>query len=142
MPRALITGVTGQDGAYLSQFLLSQGYEVHGLVRRSASADVVDARLVWLGIRDQVKLHSGDLTDLASLIRAAASDGEQRSEVLLDRVVRSLLHVGLSLQDAADQPAEVARQRITDALARLDEVIHEIRDHLFRSRRSGGHSSG
>ena len=92
-------------------------------------------------VRDATRLlHRGDL---ASLIRAAASEGEQRSEVLLDRVVRSLLHVGLSLQDAADQPAEVARQRITEALARLDEVIHEIRDHLFRSRRSGGsHGSG
>jgi GDPmannose 4,6-dehydratase len=70
MPRAFITGVTGQDGAYLSRFLLSKGYEVHGLVRRSASADVVDARLVWLGIRDDVKLHDGNLTDVASIIRA------------------------------------------------------------------------
>ncbi len=70
MPRAFITGITGQDGAYLSQLLLSKGYEVHGLVRRSASADVVDARLVWLGVRDQVRLHDGNLTDLASIIRA------------------------------------------------------------------------
>ncbi|HXQ17724.1 MAG TPA: GDP-mannose 4,6-dehydratase [Caulobacteraceae bacterium] len=69
MPCALITGVTGQDGAYLSQLLLSKGYEVHGLVRRSSSADVVDARLVWLGIRDKVQLHDGNLTDLASIIR-------------------------------------------------------------------------
>jgi GDPmannose 4,6-dehydratase len=69
MRRALITGVTGQDGAYLSELLLSKGYEVHGLVRRSSSADVVDARLVWLGIRDQVHLHDGNLTDLASIIR-------------------------------------------------------------------------
>jgi anti-anti-sigma factor len=76
--------------------------------------------------------------DLASLVGAAAADREHRSDALLDRVVSSLLHVGLSLQAAADQPADVARQRITDALARLDDVIHEIRDHLFRSRRSGG----
>jgi GDPmannose 4,6-dehydratase len=69
MPRALITGITGQDGAYLSQFLLSKGYEVHGLVRRSASADVIDGRLVWIGVRDKVHLHDGNLTDLASLIR-------------------------------------------------------------------------
>jgi GDPmannose 4,6-dehydratase len=68
MRRALITGITGQDGAYLSQFLLSKGYEVHGLLRRSASAEVVDARLVWLGIRDQVSLHDGNLLDLAGLI--------------------------------------------------------------------------
>ena len=48
--RALITGITGQDGAYLSQLLLEKGYEVHGLVRRCASADVIDVRLSWLGI--------------------------------------------------------------------------------------------
>jgi anti-anti-sigma factor len=79
--------------------------------------------------------------DLASLVGIAVADQEERSDALLDRVVSSLLHVGLSLQAAVDQPADVARQRITDALTRLDEVIHEIRDHFFRSRRSGGGGS-
>lgn len=69
MKRALITGVTGQDGAYLSKFLLEKGYEVHGLLRRSASADVVDARLKWLGVADKIVLHDGNLTDLSGLIR-------------------------------------------------------------------------
>jgi GDPmannose 4,6-dehydratase len=71
MKRALITGITGQDGAYLSQFLLSKGYEVHGVVRRSASADVINSRLIWIGVADKVTLHDGNLTDLASLIRIA-----------------------------------------------------------------------
>jgi len=66
---AFITGITGQDGAYLAQLLLSKGYEVHGLLRRSASADVVGARLEWLGIIDKVTLHDGDLLDLSVLIR-------------------------------------------------------------------------
>jgi len=69
MRRALITGVTGQDGAYLSRFLLGKGYEVHGLLRRSASADVIDSRLIWLGVQDDVRLHDGDLVDLSSLVR-------------------------------------------------------------------------
>lgn len=69
MRRALITGITGQDGAYLSQFLLGKGYEVHGLLRRSASADVIDSRLIWLGIQDDVRLHDGDLVDLSSLVK-------------------------------------------------------------------------
>lgn len=69
MPRALITGVTGQDGAYLSQLLLDKGYEVFGLLRRSASSDVVGNRLHWLGIRDQVRFMDGNLTDLSSLLR-------------------------------------------------------------------------
>ncbi len=67
--RALITGVTGQDGAYLSKLLLDKGYEVHGLVRRSSTADVNDVRLRWLGIADEVKLVDGNLRDLSGLIR-------------------------------------------------------------------------
>ena len=70
--RALITGVTGQDGAYLSQLLLDKGYEVHGLLRRSASADVINERLRWLGVADRVKLVDGNLTDLPSLLDAMA----------------------------------------------------------------------
>lgn len=66
---ALITGITGQDGAYLAQLLLSKGYAVHGLLRRSASADVIKARLDWLGITDQVQMHDADLIDITSLIR-------------------------------------------------------------------------
>ncbi len=69
MPTALITGVTGQDGAYLSQFLLAKGYRVVGMLRRSASADVIGERLRWLGILGQVELADGNLTDLSSLIR-------------------------------------------------------------------------
>ena len=67
--RALITGVTGQDGAYLTDFLIQQGYDVHGLLRRSASADVVDSRLRWLGVADKITLHDGDLIDMSSMIR-------------------------------------------------------------------------
>lgn len=67
--KALITGITGQDGAYLSQFLLNKGYEVYGLVRRSSTADVNDVRLRWLGIADQVKLMDGNLLDLSGIIR-------------------------------------------------------------------------
>ncbi|MFH5925521.1 GDP-mannose 4,6-dehydratase [Roseomonas xinghualingensis] len=69
MPRALITGVTGQDGAYLSQLLLEKGYEVFGLLRRSSSGDVIDERLRWLGIAGQVRMMDGNLIDLSSLLR-------------------------------------------------------------------------
>ncbi len=69
MARALITGVTGQDGAYLSQFLLRKGYQVAGVVRRSSSFGVNDQRLRALGVADQVELLDGDVTDLSSLIR-------------------------------------------------------------------------
>jgi GDPmannose 4,6-dehydratase len=67
--RALITGVTGQDGAYLAQLLLVKGYEVFGVIRRSSHRGVEDHRLRWLGIADKVRLLDGDLADLSSLIR-------------------------------------------------------------------------
>jgi GDPmannose 4,6-dehydratase len=65
---ALITGITGQDGAYLAKFLLERGYEVHGLFARR-TADTV-WRLRYLGIDTRVHLIDGDLTDLSSIIRA------------------------------------------------------------------------
>lgn len=64
--RALITGITGQDGSYLAELLLGKGYEVHGLARRLSSEN--HQRLA--GILDQVTLHSGDLIDQRSLVEA------------------------------------------------------------------------
>jgi GDPmannose 4,6-dehydratase len=66
---ALVTGITGQDGAYLAQFLLGKGYEVHGLARRSSSSDVNLSRLEWLGIEKRVRIVDGNLLDLSALIR-------------------------------------------------------------------------
>jgi anti-anti-sigma factor len=71
--------------------------------------------------------------DFTGLVRAALAHQAQQAGELLDRVVGSLFHVGLSLDGAADQPAELARERIGEALQRLDDIIHEIRDHVFRS---------
>jgi GDPmannose 4,6-dehydratase len=65
---ALITGITGQDGAYLAQLLLDKGYSVFGLMARRSTDTLW--RLRYLGIETQVQLIEGDLTDLASIIRA------------------------------------------------------------------------
>src|SRR2546421_3357600 len=65
-PRALVTGVTGQDGSYLAELLVDRGYEVHGLVRRS-STERFD-RIEHL--RDRITLHQGDLLDHRSLVDA------------------------------------------------------------------------
>ena len=64
---ALITGISGQDGAYLSKLLLSKGYKVYGLLARRATPTTW--RLEELGVADDVELVDGDLTDLSSLIR-------------------------------------------------------------------------
>ncbi|AEM47319.1 GDP-mannose 4,6-dehydratase [Acidithiobacillus ferrivorans SS3] len=65
---ALITGITGQDGAYLAQLLLEKGYTVYGLIARRGTDTL--GRLRELGIADQVRLLDGDLIDLSSMIRA------------------------------------------------------------------------
>ena len=70
MRRAFITGVNGQDGAYLAKLLLEKGYEVFGLLRRSSSSEITDERLRWLGIVQDVRIVDGNLIDLSSLIRA------------------------------------------------------------------------
>jgi GDPmannose 4,6-dehydratase len=67
--RALITGITGQDGAYLSKLLLEKGYSVTGIVRRSSHSGVDDHRLRWIGISSSVELRDGDLSDISSLMR-------------------------------------------------------------------------
>ena len=88
MPTALITGVTGQDGAYLAQHLLAQQYRVVGLLRRSASADVVGERLRWLGIIDDVELVDGNLTDISSLIRII---GETKPDQIYNLAAQSFV---------------------------------------------------
>lgn len=67
MKKALITGITGQDGSYLAEFLLEKGYEVHGIVRRSSISNT--ARIDHLLAQHAVTLHDGDLSDSSSLIR-------------------------------------------------------------------------
>jgi GDPmannose 4,6-dehydratase len=61
--RALITGITGQDGAYLSQLLIETGYDLHGLRRDRGSSDVVNSRLIWIGVADKLTLHDGNLLE-------------------------------------------------------------------------------
>ncbi|SFT03087.1 GDP-mannose 4,6-dehydratase [Paenibacillus sp. BC26] len=72
--RALITGITGQDGSYLAELLLDKGYEVYGLRRRTSTPNYENVS----HIKDRIKWISGDLTDLASLIEAVkASDPDE-----------------------------------------------------------------
>ena len=67
MKKALITGITGQDGSYLAEFLLEKGYEVHGITRRASISNT--ARIDHLIAKNAISLHDGDLSDSSSLIR-------------------------------------------------------------------------
>ena len=72
---ALVTGITGQDGAYLAQWLLGKGYTVHGLIARRGSDTLW--RLRELGIEGDVRLLNGDMMDVSSLVRAMETAGAE-----------------------------------------------------------------
>ena len=72
MKRALITGITGQDGSYLAEFLLDKGYEVHGIKRRSSLFNTARLDHIYKDPNQEhsrLKLHYGDLTDTSNLTR-------------------------------------------------------------------------
>ena len=87
---ALISGITGQDGSFLAEFLIEKGYEVHGILRRSSSFNTGRIEHLYLDewVRDMqktrlVNLHWGDMTDSSSLIRIiqAVQPDEPRDDV-------------------------------------------------------------
>ena len=91
--------------------------------------------LVLAVVRDAASAQHRD--DLTALVSAAAAREAELSRELLDRVVASLFHAGLSLQAAAELPTDMARERISNALRHLDDTIHDVRNHIFRSQPPG-----
>ena len=99
MKKALITGITGQDGSYLAELLVEKDYEVHGIVRRSA--EHTTGRIDHLIGDGSVMLHDGDLADSSSIIRIMA---EVRPDEVYNLAAQS--HVGTSF-DAAEYTGDV-----------------------------------
>ena len=118
MKRALITGITGQDGSYLAELLLAEGYEVHGIVRRSSSPSI--ARIEHM--LPQITLHRGDMADGSGLSRVVRT--VQPSEVY-NLAAQSHVHVSF------DQPGYTAD--VTGAgVLRLLEAVREVQDATGR----------
>ena len=92
---ALITGITGQDGAYLAEFLLGKGYEVHGIKRRSSSFNTNRIDHLYqdpLEANRKFLLHYGDLTDSMNLVRIIQKLNQMKSIILvLNLMSQSLL---------------------------------------------------
>ena len=112
MKKALITGITGQDGSYLAEFLLEKGYEVHGIVRRASISNT--ARIDHLIEKGAISLHDGDLSDSSGLIRLV---GEIRPDEIYNLAAQS--HVQVSF-DAPEYSGDV------DALGVL-RVLEAVR---------------
>ena len=112
MKKALITGITGQDGSYLAEFLLEKGYEVHGIVRRASISNT--ARIDHLIEKNAITLHDGDLSDSSGLIRLV---GEIKPDEIYNLAAQS--HVQVSF-DAPEYSGDV------DALGVL-RVLEAVR---------------
>ena len=112
MKKALITGITGQDGSYLAEFLLEKGYEVHGIVRRASISNT--ARIDHLLEQHSITLHDGDLSDSSGLIRII---GELQPDEIYNLAAQS--HVQVSF-DAPEYSGDV------DALGVL-RVLEAVR---------------
>src|SRR6188474_774278 len=117
MKKAFVTGITGQDGAYLAEFLLEKGYEVHGLKRRSSLFNTARIDHIYQDPHDKgarLKLHYGDLTDSTNLIRLI-------QEIQPDEIYNlgAMSHVRVSF----DMPEYVAN---TDAVGTL-RILEAVR---------------
>ena len=94
---ALITGITGQDGSYLAEFLLEKGYEVHGIVRRASISNT--ARIDHLIEKNAITLHDGDLSDSSGLTRLV---GEIKPDEIYNLAAQS--HVQVSRRPTISTP--------------------------------------
>lgn len=90
MKTALITGITGQDGAYLAELLLAQGYEVFGTYRRTSSVNFWRIQELGIEKHPRLKLVEHDLTDLSASIRLLERSGAERPKCIILRRKASL----------------------------------------------------
>ena len=136
-PRAIITGITGQDGSYLAELLLEKGYEVHGIVRRSSTEKFERIN----HIKDRVKLIQADLADqvrdcllrqgLASIPDPMNANFDKRREIYqisLDNpeMVAAARSVGASAKFTGSGGAIVGTYPEEAAFARLKEQLHAL----------------
>jgi GDPmannose 4,6-dehydratase len=114
--RALITGITGQDGAYLAGMLLDRGYEVHGMVRRSSTESF--ERIA--GLRDRVHLHQADLLDQLSIVRLV---DEVRPRELYNLAAQSFVPTSFQQPLLTGEFTALGVTRVLEAIRLVDRGI-------------------
>lgn len=120
MPTALITGITGQDGSYLAEFLLKKGYDVHGIMRRSSSFNTARIEHLYLDewVRDMhrrrlIHLHYGDMTDSSSLIRII---GQVRPDEIYNLAAQSHVKVSFDVPEYTADTDAIGTLRLVEAV--------------------------
>ena len=111
MKKALITGITGQDGSYLAELLLEKGYEVHGIVRRASVSNT--ARIDHLIAENRLRLHEGDLSDSSSIIRIV---GKVKPDEIYNLAAQSHVHVSFDAPEYSGDVDALGVLRILEAV--------------------------
>lgn len=111
MKKALVTGITGQDGSYLAEFLLEKGYEVHGIVRRASISNT--ARINHLIAANAVALHDGDLTDSSSLMNII---GRVQPDEIYNLAAQSHVQVSFDVPEYSGDVDAIGVIRILEAV--------------------------
>lgn len=111
MKKALITGITGQDGSYLAELLLAKGYEVHGITRRASISNT--ARIDHLIAQNAVTLHDGDLSDSSSLVRII---GLVRPDEIYNLAAQSHVQVSFDVPEYSGDVDALGVLRILEAV--------------------------
>ena len=116
MKKALITGITGQDGSYLAEFLLAKGYEVHGIVRRSSSLnrDRIDHLCLDPGIYGKTLfLHYGDMTDSSCLVKLVY---ETRPDEIYNLAAQSHVRISFDMPEFTGEVDALGTLRMLEAV--------------------------
>ena len=114
MKKALITGITGQDGSYLAEFLLAKGYEVHGMIRRASISNT--GRIDHLIRENKITLHGGDMSDSSSIVRII---GEVRPDEIYNLAAQSHVQVSFEAPEYAGDVDALGVLRILEAVRML-----------------------
>ena len=135
--KALITGITGQDGSYLAEFLIGKGYEVHGIIRRSSSFNTERIEHLYIEelIRDlhskrKVSLHYGDMTDSTNLIRLIK---EINPDEIYNLAAQSHVKVSFDLPEYTAETDAIGTLRLLEAV-RICGLIETTRVYQASTR--------
>jgi GDPmannose 4,6-dehydratase len=120
MKKALITGITGQDGSYLAELLLNKGYEVHGLVRRTSSIERKNINKIYQNVAEKHEnlfLHYGDMTDSHSLIRILS---KTKPDEIYNLAAQSHVGISFDIPEHTAQSDALGVLRLLEAVKRLE----------------------
>lgn len=131
MKKALITGITGQDGSYLAEFLLEKDYEVHGIIRRASISNT--ARIDHLIAKNAITLHDGDLSDTSSITNIIA---KVQPDEIYNLAAQSHVQVSFDVPEYSGDVDAIGVLRILEAvrmlgLAKKTKIYQASTSELF-----------